>query len=191
MMHIDCLERMIEYQTLARKYPQINETTHNPYGDDDYNKLWEIEIENWQSTENIKEHWDRYKKLKHSFIYCDVCKNPDKVTKLIKPKANSVIWWSNVFHTVNAHYVRRLSELKNIYENNWIQKISCNSNGRHNIVELDSAGKCNISNTNKIIATHNLNTVFSDEKHNELMKELTNKIPSKLNINLSHNLPPK
>lgn len=75
--------------------------------------------------------------------------------------------------------------------NNWIQKISCNSNGRHNIVELDSAGKCNISNPNKIIAKHNLNTVFSDEKHNELMKELTNKIPSKLNINLSHNLPPK
>ena len=108
---------------IKKKYPQINETTHNPYGDDDYNKLWEIEIENWQSTENIKEHWDRYKKLKHSFIYCDVCKNPDKVTKLIRPKANSVIWWSNVFHTVNAHYVRRLSELKDIYENNWIQKI--------------------------------------------------------------------
>jgi hypothetical protein len=81
--------------------------------------------------------------------------------------------------------------------NNWIQKISCKSNGKHKIVDLDSDGNCNISRDNSIIAKHSLgdsdtnDELFSDEKHIELMKVLTNKSPSKLNVNLSHNLPPK
>lgn len=108
---------------IKKKYPQINETTHNPYGEDNYKELWEKEIENWNGTNQLKEHWDRYKKLKHSFVHCDVLKNSDKITNLIKPEPNSVIWWSNVFHTVNAHYTRKLVELKNIYENTWIQSI--------------------------------------------------------------------
>jgi hypothetical protein len=85
-----------------------------------------------------------------------------------------------------------LDALNNNYNqkelNNWIQKISCNSNGRHKIVDLDSAGKCNISNTNQIMARNSLkDTYFSIEKHNELMKTLTNNSPSKLNVNLSPN----
>ena len=85
-----------------------------------------------------------------------------------------------------------LDALNNNYNqkelNNWLQKISCNSNGRHKIVDLDSAGKCNISNTNQIMARNSLkDTYFSIEKHNELMKTLTNNSPSKLNVNLSPN----
>ena len=28
----------------------------------------------------LKTHWERYKKLPHSYIHCDICSNPEKVT---------------------------------------------------------------------------------------------------------------
>jgi hypothetical protein len=74
--------------------------------------------------------------------------------------------------------------------NNWIQNVSCKSNGRHTIISKE---KCDqqTSDDNSIIAKHSDSTDdwFSEEKHIDLMKALTNKSPSKLNVNLSHNLP--
>ena len=37
-------------------------------------------------------------------------------------KNNSIIWWSNVFHTVNTHYTRRLSEVKDLYID-WLESL--------------------------------------------------------------------
>ena len=78
--------------------------------------LWEREVALWGSEQAIKEHWDRYKTLKHSYVYMDVCTNPEKVTSLVTPNENSVIWWSNAFHTVGAQYLRGLSGVKTCYE---------------------------------------------------------------------------
>jgi hypothetical protein len=77
--------------------------------------------------------------------------------------------------------------------NNWIQKISCKSNGKHIIVDPTKCGVDTINNS--IIAKHSLgdtdtsSELFTDEKHYKLMKELTNKSPSQFNIDLKHNLP--
>ena len=51
-----------EIKNALNKRYTINETTHNPYGKDDYEKLWEIECERWGGADVIEEHWQRYRK---------------------------------------------------------------------------------------------------------------------------------
>ena len=101
----------------------INETTHNPYGSDDYEKLWKKECEQWGGEENITRHWEKYRKLKHSYIYCDIAKNSNKIINKITKEENSIIWWSNCFHTVNTHYTRKLNEVEELYIN-WLKNIN-------------------------------------------------------------------
>ena len=84
--------------------------------------MWEREIEWWGSEKTIKEHWQRYKKLKHSYIHCDICENPEKITNKITKEPDSIIWWSNAFHTVNAQYLRGLSGVKQCFET-WCSQI--------------------------------------------------------------------
>ena len=86
-------------------------------------QLWQREIGFWGSEEIIKEHWLRYKNLKHSFTHVDICETPEKLTNKITDEHNSVIWWSNAFHTVNAQYVRGLQCVKDCY-NKWLNLIN-------------------------------------------------------------------
>ena len=86
-------------------------------------ELWLRETKLWGSEEIIKEHWLRYKKLKHSFTHLDICETPEKLTNKITNEPNSIIWWSNAFHTVNAQYVRGLQGVKDCY-NIWLDKIN-------------------------------------------------------------------
>lgn len=86
------------------------------------NQLWEREVDWWGGEKVIKEHWDRYKNLKHRFIHCDICETPEKITSNIKADEDSVIWWSNSFHTIGAQYLRGLSGAKSCYEM-WLQQI--------------------------------------------------------------------
>jgi len=86
-------------------------------------QLWQREVEWWGSEKAIKEHWDRYKLLNHSFVHVDICENPEKLTNKITPDENSIIWWSNAFHTVNAQYVRGLQGVKDCYTN-WTNQIN-------------------------------------------------------------------
>jgi len=85
-------------------------------------ELWKREIEWWGSEKAIKDHWDKYKKLKHSYIHVDICESPEKITTKITDEENSIIWWSNAFHTVNAQYVRGLQGVTDCY-NTWIKQI--------------------------------------------------------------------
>ena len=86
-------------------------------------QLWQREIKCWGSEKIIKEHWLKYKTLKHSYIHVDICESPEKVTSKITNDDNSVIWWSNAFHTVNAQYVRGLQGVKDCY-NVWLDQIN-------------------------------------------------------------------
>ena len=85
-------------------------------------QLWEREVKWWGSESAIREHWQEYKKLKHSFIHVDICETPEKITSSITPEKDSLIWWSNAFHTVNAQYLRGLSGVRQCYET-WINQI--------------------------------------------------------------------
>jgi len=104
-----------------RKY-RIDETGGNETQNLSRKQLWERELQWWGSEKAIKEHWDRYRTLKHSFVHMDVCENPEKVTSLITPEEDSVIWWSNAFHTVGAQYLRGIKGVKTCYET-WLRQI--------------------------------------------------------------------
>ena len=52
----------------------------------------------------------------------DVCENPEKLTSMITPEKDSVIWWSNAFHTVGAQYLRGLKGVKACYET-WLKQL--------------------------------------------------------------------
>ncbi len=107
----------------AQKKYRINETGGNETQHLSRKELWERELEWWGSEKAIKEHWDRYKQLPHKFIHCDICSNPEKITSTITPNDNSVIWWSNAFHTVGAQYLRGLSGVKSCYDS-WLEQIN-------------------------------------------------------------------
>lgn len=101
---------------------RINETKGTHTETHTRQELWEREISWWGNEKDIKEHWDRYKKLKHTYIHVDICEHPQLVTSQITKDDNSVIWWSNAFHTVNAQYLRGLQGVTDCY-NNWIEQI--------------------------------------------------------------------
>lgn len=109
----------------VNKY-NINETGGNETQHLSRNELWRREIEWWGSEKAIKEHWDKYKKLKHTYLFSDICNSPEEISSKITADPDSVIWWSNAFHTVNAQYVRGLSGIKTQYES-WINNINKNN----------------------------------------------------------------
>ena len=111
-----------EFLKWAKDKYQINETAGIKTENESYEFLWNQEITRWGSEENLKNHWDKYKKLKHTYIYCDVCESPQKLTSIITNHETDVIWWSNAFHTVNAHYLRGLQGVQNCY-NKWLTQI--------------------------------------------------------------------
>ena len=111
------------FLTYAQKKFRINETGGNGTETLSRKQLWERELEWWGSEKAIKEHWDRYKTLNHKYIYCDICCNPEKITSTITTNKNSVIWWSNAFHTVGAQYLRGVSGVKTCYET-WLKQIN-------------------------------------------------------------------
>tara|TARA_Y100001937_G_scaffold14738_1_gene19912 strand:- start:676 stop:2049 length:1374 start_codon:yes stop_codon:yes gene_type:complete len=86
-------------------------------------ELWQREIKFWGSEKSIKDHWLMYKELKHSFTHVDICENPEKIINKITDEPDSVIWWSNAFHTVNAQYVRGLQGVKDCY-NKWLKLLN-------------------------------------------------------------------
>ena len=107
----------------AKSKYAINETAGTRTENETPDDLWVRELNYWGSEKTLKNHWQNYKILKHRYIHCDICNNPKKVTNKITNADTQVIWWSNVFHTVNAHYLRGLQGVKNCY-NDWIQQIN-------------------------------------------------------------------
>ena len=97
----------------AKSKYQINETAGIQTENETYESLWQKELESWGSAKELKNHWDSYKKLKHTYIHCDICVNPEKLTSKISNEETQIIWWSNAFHTVNAHYLRGLQGVEN------------------------------------------------------------------------------
>ena len=100
----------------------INETAGTRTENESYEDLWDKELKWWNGSKNIKQHWNHYKKLKHTYIHCDILDNPHLITSRITGQETELIWWSNSFHTVNAHYLRGLQGAKSCY-NKWLSQL--------------------------------------------------------------------
>ena len=104
-----------------KKYP-IKESSHDPFGNDNYQELWQKELSWWGGEKALKDHWMDYRELEHTFIHCNILENPEKLYRHINSNERSIIWWSNCFFTANAHYVRGLAELKELYKE-WVDQL--------------------------------------------------------------------
>ena len=111
-----------EFLRWAKSKYSINETVGRITENETHESLWEREINWWDGYENIQKHWNRYKKLKHSFVYCDIVNDPSPIISKITNGGTQIIWWSNAFHTVNAHYLRGLQGVKTCY-NKWVSQL--------------------------------------------------------------------
>lgn len=115
----------------AKKEYNINETFGASTEGKTYEELWKKEVLSWGSEENLYLHWQKYRKLKHTFIHCDILETPEKIINQITDGENSYIWWSNAFHTVAAHYTKTIDTLKDHYNNKWVKELeNKNSNLR-------------------------------------------------------------
>lgn len=112
----------------AKSKYQINETFGASTEGKTYEDLWKKELSYWGSEDILYEHWQKYKKLKHTFIYCDILETPEKITNQVDNTEESYIWWSNAFHTVTAHYTKSLDELKDHYNINWVEALKNKNN---------------------------------------------------------------
>ena len=111
----------------AKSKYAINETAGIRTENETVEDLWQRELKYWGSEKTLKSHWQDYKTLDHSYVLCDICENPEKLTNKITNVGTQLIWWSNAFHTVNAHYLRGLQGVKFCY-NNWIQQLNDKNN---------------------------------------------------------------
>jgi hypothetical protein len=86
-------------------------------------RLWDREVTRWGGARRIREHWARYRSVKHSFVLCNLLTEQHKILDLIADVPGSVIWWSNAFSTVYSGWRHTPEEKMKFYEN-WVRDLA-------------------------------------------------------------------
>jgi hypothetical protein len=89
----------------------------------DVNRFWEEELGKWGGAQILKEHWASYKKVRPSYVHCNILTEQQKLLAHIDGRPNSVIWWSNAFFTMYSNWYYTFEERKQIYDD-WINGLS-------------------------------------------------------------------
>lgn len=92
---------------------------------DDVERLWDAETRKWGGAAAFRAHWERYRRLEHEFVECDVLAEPEGVSSRVAPRANSVIWWSNAFFTVYGNWHYTPEQCWRSYER-WLEGLAAN-----------------------------------------------------------------
>jgi len=100
-------------KTVLAKY-NIIQNKINPTGDDNHSVLWQDELKFWGGPAKFQDEWQKYKRLKHNFIHCDLINSPSSLTNVVD-NSTGILWFSNIYHTLNAHYTYSIKELKDAY----------------------------------------------------------------------------
>jgi len=85
----------------------------------DMDKYWENELERWGGHNAFKNHWKRYRKLKHRFLNASILDNQQQIISKINNTPNAVIWWSNAFFTIYSNWFFTPIERRAMFEK-WI-----------------------------------------------------------------------
>lgn len=83
-----------------------------------YEEFWKKEIEKeFNSPEEFKELWDRYRKLPHNFYIIDVVTEPEKLFTIIEqsPGPNKVLWTTNIWPTMMLHWNVDIDQIEQWY----------------------------------------------------------------------------
>ncbi len=91
-------------------------------------RAWARELELWGGRRIFKEHWRRYRELRHEFVHCDVLTRPSPLLDRLEPEPDAVIWWSNAFFTVAGNWLHTVDDRRRLYEL-WIEALAERSPG--------------------------------------------------------------
>jgi hypothetical protein len=89
----------------------------------DMDRLWEQEVARWGGEERIKDHWALYRKLKHSFVSCNILREQHKILDRMTDDPKSVAWWSNAFSTVYSGWHYTPEQKMSFYED-WVRGVA-------------------------------------------------------------------
>ncbi|RDD61888.1 hypothetical protein [Ferruginivarius sediminum] len=73
---------------------------------------WTRELDIWGGAEAFRDNWRACRALPHQYVQCDLYGQSQPLLSTLSPEPNSVLWWSNAFHSLNAvwHYEREARE---------------------------------------------------------------------------------
>jgi len=93
------------------------------------------------SRDEFVVHWNKYRSLVHEFVVGDLFASSahDVVDKIDPECRNTVIWWSNIFHSLETHTFQTEDETSNLFHQ-WIKALR-NRNNKLTIFGLDAEGK--------------------------------------------------
>jgi hypothetical protein len=79
-----------------------------------YEEFWNKEVFNeFESPEQFKELWDRYKALEHHFHVIDIVTQPEQLFDLInRHSGNRVLWTTNIWASLQLHWAIEPEELE-------------------------------------------------------------------------------
>ncbi len=86
-------------------------------------RLWEREITRLGGERAFREHWRRYRELRHEYIHCDVLAAPERLLARIWKEPSAVIWFSNAPFTVYSNWRYSLDERKAMYDR-WMERLA-------------------------------------------------------------------
>jgi len=71
-----------------------------------YKEFWDLEIsKEFNSTEEFKTLWDRYRKLEHHYHVIDIVNEPEKLFEIINQyEGNRVLWTTNIWASLALHW---------------------------------------------------------------------------------------
>lgn len=90
---------------------------------DEIERAWESELDRWGGASTFASHWERYRRLHHVLVSCDVVADAAPLFDVMVPDERAVLWWSNAFFTVYSNWYRALPERARAYRD-WIRAVA-------------------------------------------------------------------
>jgi hypothetical protein len=124
----DDFPHFIRYLFKAYPHPETfyqlwEDLTPDDVNWDDINELWQRELDRWGGARILRDHWQRYRDLRHEYLHCDVLTDSSALVKKMDNETGAIIWWSNAFFTVYGNWFYTSDERKLAYDR-WIEQIA-------------------------------------------------------------------
>lgn len=104
-------------------YQLWDDVTPETVAPQDIQRVWQRELDRWDSAERFREHWQRYRTLEHQFVPCDLLSDIGPLLEPMQSEASAVIWWSNAFFTMYGNW-RCDGEYRQASYERWIQGLA-------------------------------------------------------------------
>jgi hypothetical protein len=89
----------------------------------DIERMWENEGKKWGGHDVFREHWQRYRRLSHEYVPCNVLNDRAELLSRVRRERSAAIWWSNAFFTTLSNWLFTIAQRQTMYES-WIRELA-------------------------------------------------------------------